>query len=677
MSNSRLPLFFFYAIFLVPLFSPSLTQRDPYVLHQCLTSGNVSSNSTFRANLNTLISTLSSNTQIDYGFYNFTAGVGTNKVYATGLCRADLTPTDCRSCVNMSAHELLQLCPTQKEGIMWYMNCTVRYSNNSIFGVMETTPTQYLATGPSDDLVSKLTEFNEVLSTLFYDLRVRASAGGIFRKVAVGNATYLNHTIYGLMQCSPDLSEIDCSNCLVDAQSYNKICCNGSLGVRALAPTCNLRIESNQFYGSTLVETLPSLSAPPVPAKSLSPPPVPAKGKEGNSSQTTIVVVVTTISAAVLTISICICIYLRKRNRRKKVESEDEDEISAVASLQFDFGKIRVATQNFSDANKLGEGGFGTVYKGKFSNGQEIAVKRLSRNSSQGEVEFKNEIMLVAKLQHRNLVRLLGFCLEGDERLLLYEFVPNGSLDRFIFDPIKRAQLNWEKRFKIIEGFARGLLYLHEDSQFRIIHRDLKASNILLDTSMNPKISDFGMARLFQLDQTQGNTSRIVGTYGYMSPEYAFHGQYSVKSDVFSFGVIILEMVAGQKNNTFHIEDSGDGLINYAWKQWRDGTTSNFVDPTLRTDSATQIMKSIHIGLLCVQENVDKRPTMASIVLMLNSESMSLSVPSQPAFLMDSSTRSNMLLVEHDSREMGSTQSKSNSVQASVNAVSNSEFDPR
>ncbi|KAM3701536.1 hypothetical protein ACJW31_05G181000 [Castanea mollissima] len=633
MSNSRLPLFFFYAIFLVPLFSPSLTQRDPYVLHKCLTSGNVSSNSTFRANLNTLISTLSSNTQIDYGFYNFTAGVGTNKVYATGLCRADLTPTDCRSCVNMSAHELLQLCPTQKEGIMWYMNCTVRYSNNSIFGVMETTPTKYLATGPSDDLVSKLTEFNEVLSTLFYDLRVRASAGGIFRKVAVGNATYLNHTIYGLMQCSPDLSEIDCSNCLVEAQSYNKICCNGSLGVRALAPTCNLRIESNQFYGSTLVETLPSLSAPPVPAKSLSPPPVPAKG-------------------------------------------EDEDEISAVASLQFDFGKIRVATQNFSDANKLGEGGFGTVYKGKFSNGQEIAVKRLSRNSSQGEVEFKNEIMLVAKLQHRNLVRLLGFCLEGDERLLLYEFVPNGSLDRFIFDPIKRAQLNWEKRFKIIEGFARGLLYLHEDSQFRIIHRDLKASNILLDTSMNPKISDFGMARLFQLDQTQGNTSRIVGTYGYMSPEYAFHGQYSVKSDVFSFGVIILEMVAGQKNNTFHIEDSGDGLINYAWKQWRDGTTSNFVDPTLRTDSATQIMKCIHIGLLCVQENVDKRPTMASIVLMLNSESMSLSVPSQPAFLMDSSTRSNMLLVEHDSRELGSTQSKSNSVQASVNAVSNSEFDP-
>ena len=220
MSTSRSPLLFFYAILLVPLVSHSLVlQRDPYILHDCSTSasGNVSSNSTFRANLNTLISTFSSNTQIDYGFYNFSAGEGTDKVYATGLCRADLTPTDCRICLNNSGHELLQLCPNEKEGIMWYMNCTVRYSNNSIFGVMETTPTKYLATGPRDDLVSKLTEFNEVLSTLFYDLRVRASAGGIFRKVAVGNATYLNHTIYGLMQCSPDLSEMDCSNCLVDA----------------------------------------------------------------------------------------------------------------------------------------------------------------------------------------------------------------------------------------------------------------------------------------------------------------------------------------------------------------------------------------------------------------------------------------------------------------------------
>ncbi|KAL0012054.1 hypothetical protein SO802_007162 [Lithocarpus litseifolius] len=630
MSNSRLPLLFFCAILLVPLVSHSLVlQRDPYVLHNCSTSGNVSSNGTFRANLNTLISTFSSNTQIDYGFYNFTAGEGTDKVYATGLCRADLTPTDCRICLNNSGHELLQLCPNEKEGIMWYMNCTVRYSNNSIFGVMETKPNEYLATGPSDDLVSKLTEFNEVLSTLFYDLRVGASAGGIFRKVAVGNATYLNHTIYGLMQCSPDLSEMDCSNCLVEAQSYNKICCNGSLGVRALAPTCNLRIESNQFYGSTLVESLPSLSPPPVPAKSLYPPPVSAKGKKSNSSKNTIVIIVVVVVFVVLIICICLC--LRVKKQRKKVETADE--ISNTESLQFNFPTIRVATDNFADANKVGTGGFGAVYKGRLSDGQEIAVKRLSMGSGQGDLEFKNEILLMAKLHHRNLVKLRGFCLEGNERLLIYEFVSNGSLDQVIFDPTKRADLNWQMRYKIIVGIARGLLYLHEDSRLRIIHRDLKASNILLDDEMNPKIADFGLARLVLLDQTQSSTNRIVGTYGYMAPEYAYYGHFSVKSDVFSFGVLVLEMICGQKNGYFHNNKNEDDLLNNAWKNWRNMTTSNIIDPTLGVGSKPEIIRCIHIGLLCVQENVADRPTMSSIILMLNGNSITLSVPSQPAFL--------------------------------------------
>uniref|UniRef100_A0A7N2KNT6 Cysteine-rich receptor-like protein kinase 29 n=1 Tax=Quercus lobata TaxID=97700 RepID=A0A7N2KNT6_QUELO len=609
MCNSRLPLLFFYAILLVPHVSHSLVlQRDPYVLHNCSTSGNVSSNGTFRANLNTLISTFSSNTQIDYGFYNFSAGEGTDKVYATGLCRADLTPTDCRICLNNSGHELLQVCPNEKEGIM------------------------------CDDLVSKLTEFNEVLSTLFYDLRVGASAGGIFRKVAVGNATYLNHTIYGLMQCSPDLSEMDCSNCLVEAQSYNKICCNGSLGVRALAPTCNLRIESNQFYGSTLVESLPSLSPPPVPSKSLYPPPVSAKGKKSNTSKNTIIIIVAVVVFVVLIICLCLC--LRVKKQRKKVENvltcyacEAADEISNTESLQFNFPTIRVATDNFADANKVGTGGFGAVYKGRLSDGQEIAVKRLSMGSGQGVLEFKNEILLMAKLHHRNLVKLQGFCLEGNERLLIYEFVSNGSLDQVIFDPTKRADLDWPMHYKIIVGIARGLLYLHEDSRLRIIHRDLKASNILLDDEMNPKIADFGLARLVLLDQTHSSTNRIVGTYGYMAPEYAYYGHFSVKSDVFSFGVLVLEMICGQKNGYFRNNKNEDDLLSYAWKNWRNMTTSNIIDPTLGVGSKPEIIRCIHIGLLCVQENVADRPTMSSIILMLDGNSITLSVPSQPAFL--------------------------------------------
>ncbi|KAJ4975940.1 hypothetical protein NE237_001046 [Protea cynaroides] len=190
----------------------------------------------------------------------------------------------------------------------------------------------------------------------------------------------------------------------------------------------------------------------------------------------------------------------------------NQSDITSADSLLFNFDTIRIATDDFSDKNKLGEGGFGAVYKGKLLDGRLVAVKRLSRHSKQGEIEFKNEVLLVAKLQHRNLVRLIGFCLKEEERLLIYEFVSNKSLDHFIFDPIQRSQLDWEERYRIIDGIARGLLYLHEDSRLKIIHRDLKAANVLLDDEMNPKIADFGLARLFVVDQTQEKTSRIVGT---------------------------------------------------------------------------------------------------------------------------------------------------------------------
>ncbi|KAL3576108.1 hypothetical protein D5086_021391, partial [Populus alba] len=170
------------------------------------------------------------------------------------------------------------------------------------------------------------------------------------------------------------------------------------------------------------------------------------------------------------------------------------------------------ATDNFNTANKLGQGGFGPVYKGKLSDGQEIAVKRLSRSSGQGFDEFMNEVVVISKLQHRNLVRILGCCVEGEEKMLLYEYMPNKSLDAFLFDSLRKQLLDWKNRFKIVEGICRGLLYLHRDSRLRIIHRDLKASNILLDQELNPKISDFGMARIFGNHEDQANTRRVVGT---------------------------------------------------------------------------------------------------------------------------------------------------------------------
>ncbi|KAK4354249.1 hypothetical protein RND71_026443 [Anisodus tanguticus] len=304
----------------------------------------------------------------------------------------------------------------------------------------------------------------------------------------------------------------------------------------------------------------------------------------------------------------------------------------------FNLKSILAATDNFSDANKLGRGGFGPVYKGKFPQGQEMAVKRLSSYSGQGAEEFKNEVMLIAKLQHRNLVRLLGYCIEANEKILLYEYMPNKSLDTFIFDHTLSQLLDWKIRFDIILGIARGLLYLHHDSRLRIIHRDLKASNILLDEEMNAKISDFGLARIVEGKSIEANTQKIVGTYGYLSPEYALEGLFSIKSDVFAFGVVVLEIISGKRNlEPFEARN----LLGHAWKVWMENKALDMMDPILvETCIENEALKCINVALLCVQEDSGDRPTMSNVIIMLGSESMALPRPNQPAFVTRRNTAS-------------------------------------
>ncbi|KHN36765.1 G-type lectin S-receptor-like serine/threonine-protein kinase [Glycine soja] len=298
----------------------------------------------------------------------------------------------------------------------------------------------------------------------------------------------------------------------------------------------------------------------------------------------------------------------------------------------FDLPVIAKATDNFSDTNKLGEGGFGPVYKGTLIGGQDIAVKRLSNNSGQGLKEFKNEVALIAKLQHRNLVKLHGYCIQEEEKMLIYEYMPNMSLDYFIFDEIRTKLLDWSKRFHIIGGIARGLVYLHEDSRLRVIHRDLKTSNILLDENMNPKISDFGLARTLWGDQVDANTNKIAGTYGYMPPEYAVHGHFSMKSDVFSFGVMVLEIVSGKKNRDFSDPNHCLNLLGHAWRLWTEGRPTNLMDAFLgERCTSSEVIRCIHVGLLCVQQRPNDRPDMSAVVLMLNGEK-SLPQPKAPGF---------------------------------------------
>ncbi|KAF8035937.1 hypothetical protein BT93_C1840 [Corymbia citriodora subsp. variegata] len=349
------------------------------------------------------------------------------------------------------------------------------------------------------------------------------------------------------------------------------------------------------------------------------------------------------VAAALASLSVLILIllsyvlWIRHKKKYKDLASAKKAEISQQKDQDlalFTFSSIEVATDYFAQRNKLGEGGFGPVYKGQLPEGLEIAVKRLSKMSRQGLEEFKNEVNLISKLQHRNLVRLLGCCIEGEESILIYEYMPNKSLDSFIFDPEKRALLDWGKRVGIIEGIAQGILYLHKYSRLRIIHRDLKTSNILLDRDMNPKISDFGMARIFGENETRAKTIRVVGTCGYMSPEYAMDGLFSEMSDVFAFGVILLEIVSGEKNIAFFECDHSLNLPGKAWNLWKEAKCTEFMDRTLATScSHNSVERLVQLGLLCAQERPMYRPTMSDVVSMLNNETIPLPLPREPAFL--------------------------------------------
>ncbi|TVU38511.1 hypothetical protein EJB05_11885, partial [Eragrostis curvula] len=314
--------------------------------------------------------------------------------------------------------------------------------------------------------------------------------------------------------------------------------------------------------------------------------------------------------------------------------SEEAENGKKLQLPLFPFETLAAATGNFSSTNKLGEGGFGQVYKGTLPGGEEVAVKRLSRSSAQGLDELKNEVILIAKLQHRNLVKLLGCCLQGEEKILVYEYLPNKSLDAFLFDPAERELLDWKTRLHIIEGIARGLMYLHRDSRLRVVHRDLKASNILLDENMNPKISDFGLARIFGGEQNQQvNTNRVVGTLGYMSPEYAMKGLFSVRSDVYSFGILMLEIVSGQKNSSFHHMEGSLNIVGYAWQLWNAGKGEELIDPAVRAACpAREALRCVHLALLCVQDHACDRPDIPYVVMALGSDSSVLPVPKPPTF---------------------------------------------
>ncbi|KAL2902751.1 Cysteine-rich receptor-like protein kinase 19 [Bienertia sinuspersici] len=546
-----------------------------YIHHNCSSEdGQFDQGSEYQTNLYYLLSNLTSNSG-STKFYNFSIGENQNKVYGLYLCYYGIDTQLCQNCVQTAQNRILQDCTSNAEAIVWYSLCMLRYANRSIFATNDVSRYHLFKAGPA-----KYGQYNQKI--LF---RVLINGFGC-------NIKYLEVNLFLTPQvdCTPDLSKDDCRSCLRTALSRFQTQ-GHQIGI-LVQPSCRL---VNVFFD--LASLLPS----------------------GVTSG---------ITAIALTM-VAIFIYCMKKRKIAK-KPIGLEEIESMENLHIGLDTIKAATGNFSEASKLGQGGFGIVYMGTLGDGQAVAIKRLSNASGQGIREFKTEACLAAKLQHNNLVKVYGYCLEKNEMLLVYEFVPNKSLDRFLFDAKRGAYLKWDTRYKIIVGIARGLLYLHEDSSPKIIHRDLKPSNILLDGEMNPKIADFGLAKLFGGDQTQGNTSRIAGTFGYMAPEYVVSGHISIKSDIFSYGVILLEIVSGLRNRGSNLDEVN--LVSYVWKLWSEGNQLNLVDTALENNYSTiDVERCIHVGLLCTQDDPSKRPNMASVLIMLNTElRVELSSPTPP-----------------------------------------------
>lgn len=474
-----------------------------------------------------------------------------------------------------------------------------------------------------------------------------APLNGGFSATYVGPAS---EGVYALVQCQGYLSPQDCQQCLSRINDVQRLFNNFKGGI-IWYWSCFYRFETYLFYQENV-----SSPSPPAP---LSPQTGSSPGGQSTSGSSTFMIIGAALASSAVVLFLCTVTALSTSKRKRKARSptvggavrDEETEMQPTFQTRlFSLEEMKRATQNFHSTNLLGEGGFGSVYKGTLDDGEVVAIKKISFFSPHGRRQFLNEVNLILLVQHRNLIKLIGCCVENQERLLIYEYLPNKSLDKHLFEG--GSLLPWTTRMHIILGTAKGLAYLHEDSQFPIVHRDIKPANVLLDEHMNPKITDFGLARLFPEDQSH-MSSLIAGTLGYLAPEYALHGQLTEKADVFSFGLVALETMSGRKNTDPSLPGEQQHLLQWAWKLFREGRQVSLVDPRLEAQfNENEAIHLVHVALLCTQAVAGLRPMMSKVVVMLMGQSEILERPTQPAFVEQQDMMRRIMTLEDGARQM-------------------------
>ncbi|CAL4963090.1 unnamed protein product [Urochloa decumbens] len=594
--------------------------------------GRYRDNSTYLSNLRALAVALAANVSTPTpSFVSGAVGQAPDAVYGFVLCRGDCTDTSCGDGLRKAFQNAVDkgfICKFYKDVTIYYDQYMLRFSGDDVRRDLTNRPA-WVASNMNNVTGAAGKSYGEKVHKLV--ARIADAAASSPGRYGTGKAWFGGGDVsmaYGMLQCTPDLLADDCRSCLADLVSLMPVWfSHGSgdyrVGGRILAPRCNLRYEKEQFFqetNATLHIDMPK-----------------------NHLRKMEILLLTTAAVLFVVILISLLTWIIQRRKDSKTRNELEEwtrlitvEIGTMFS-HFTLSEIRDATDNFSEAKKLGEGAFGHVYKGQLSCGV-VAIKRLAAYSSQGLEQFRNEIKFIAKLQHLNLVKLIGCCMQQNEKILVYEYMHNRSLDDIFKDVTKWASMTWPIRQNIIDGIAQGLLYIHNllQPEICIVHRDLKASNILLDHQMNPKISDFGIA-MFSSSATESQDIVPMGTLGYMAPECLCGSSIvSVKSDVFSFGVLILEIISGRKVGTsFRRYKRSNNLMAYAWRLWEDGNCKQLIDNSLSVeehDQEAEILRCIQIALLCIQANSEDRPGMREVVRILSNKDSQLDNPKQPAY---------------------------------------------